>query len=375
MPTFTTDSAALDVDIRNSWSGGLVADFTLTPQQAVTGWTVEFEYDGDIVDLWNARVVSQVGNRYVVENLGYNSTIGAGGTAGFGFVGNGPSNEITPVAINGDAIGDGANPDPVPLPTVSVFDATATEEDGTLSFQLTLSAPSNTDVVVSYQTIAGSANAGADFSPAQAQVTIPAGQLSANVTIALIDDADPESAETFQVELTGAVGAEIADATATGEITDSDMAAPVDPDPMDPPADDGGADSGANGGGSYELSLDDWGSGFVARFNFTPDTAVSGGWVARIATTANVTNVWNGDIVSHENGVLTIQNASWNGSIAAGQTIEVGFQGSGSSTGLALIDTTLPISGVASPPVDPDPVDPDPIDPDPVDPPADGGNG
>ncbi|MEL6265030.1 MAG: cellulose binding domain-containing protein, partial [Pseudomonadota bacterium] len=104
--------------------------------------------------------------------------------------------------------------------------------------------------------------------------------------------------------------------------------------------------------------MDDWGAGFVARFNFTPDSAVSGGWTARIATTATITNIWNAEIVSQEDGVLTIRNASWNASIPAGQTIEVGFQGSGSSAGLGLIDSTLGVGGGADVPDDPDPVDP-----------------
>ena len=108
----------------------------------------------------------------------------------------------------------------------------------------------------------------------------------------------------------------------------------------DDTGDPGSGDDGS-GTGSHELVLDDWGAGFVARFMLTPDTDVSGGWTARIATTADIVNIWNAEIVSHENGVLVVSNVSYNGNVSAGQTIEVGLQGSGSSAGLELIETTM----------------------------------
>ena len=122
---------------------------------------------------------------------------------------------------------------------------------------------------------------------------------------------------------------------------------PVDPDPVDPdpvdPNTDPGDDTGAFPEDAYTIGLDDWGAGFVARFMLTPVESVSGGWEIAIATTANVTNLWNGTILSHEDGILRVGNPSWSGSVAAGQTIEVGFQGAGSSEGLALISSTLPV--------------------------------
>ncbi|MEM1400230.1 MAG: cellulose binding domain-containing protein, partial [Pseudomonadota bacterium] len=89
MPVFNAPTAALDVVVRTSWGSGLVADLSLTPEQAVNGWTVEFEYDGEIVNIWNATIIAREGNRYVVENVGYNATVGAGATTLFGFQGSG----------------------------------------------------------------------------------------------------------------------------------------------------------------------------------------------------------------------------------------------------------------------------------------------
>ncbi|MEM8916395.1 MAG: cellulase family glycosylhydrolase, partial [Pseudomonadota bacterium] len=236
MPVFNAPTAALDVVVRTSWGSGLVADLSLTPEQAVNGWTVEFEYDGEIVNIWNATIIAREGNRYVVENVGYNATVGAGATTLFGFQGSGTSTAITPVRINGEAIGDGDGGDaPVPLPTVSVADTVASEEDGSIDFVVTLSAASASDVIISYETVAGSAGAGPDFVGASGQVTVPAGQLSAVVSVSLVDDDTAEDAEQLELRLTSAEGAEIADGTALGQITDTDLPAPIDPPP--PPAD------------------------------------------------------------------------------------------------------------------------------------------
>lgn len=46
----------------------------------VFDWTLEFDYDNDINQLWNAEIVSHIGNHYVIRNKGYNAEIGAGQT-------------------------------------------------------------------------------------------------------------------------------------------------------------------------------------------------------------------------------------------------------------------------------------------------------
>ncbi|MEM0989899.1 MAG: cellulase family glycosylhydrolase [Pseudomonadota bacterium] len=221
--------ADLDINLRSSWSSGLVADLTLTAEQQLTGWTIEIEYDGDIVNIWNARIISRIGNRYVIESLAYNGSVAEGATTGFGFQGNGSSTQITPITINGAAFGQDST-DPTPAPMVSVTDAIASEDDGSITFTLTLSTAATEDIVVNYQTLAGSAVVSSDFVAADAQVVIGAGQTSANVTIQLVNDVAPETTEAFQLQLLSAQGAEIADGVATGTITDAEVAPP----PADP---------------------------------------------------------------------------------------------------------------------------------------------
>lgn len=65
-------------------------------------WTLEFDFENDIREFWNADIVSHVGNHYVIRNKGYNASIEAGQTLTLGFGANsvnGNSNE-SPVNYN-----------------------------------------------------------------------------------------------------------------------------------------------------------------------------------------------------------------------------------------------------------------------------------
>ncbi|MEM0942304.1 MAG: cellulase family glycosylhydrolase [Pseudomonadota bacterium] len=238
MPVFTAATAELDVTIRDSWGSGLVADFALTPSEALNGWRIAFDYPGEIVNIWNAQIVSKTGNRYVVEAVGYNAAVAAGATISFGFQGEGSSDEITPIRIGSEAFGDADDSDmavPV-LPTVAIADAVAVEEDGEIGFQLTLSEAASGPVTVSYDTQSGSATAGSDFTPAAGNVVFAAGQTTATVRIALTDDDMAEATEQFQLSLTASEGADLVDASATGRITDGDPWTAPNPTPSPPPS-------------------------------------------------------------------------------------------------------------------------------------------
>ena len=69
MVLFASPLAELDLVIRDDWGAGFVADLSLTPSQGLNGWTVSFDFAGEIANIWNARVVSRVGDRYVVERM------------------------------------------------------------------------------------------------------------------------------------------------------------------------------------------------------------------------------------------------------------------------------------------------------------------
>ena len=107
MSVVTPDTASVGVNIASDWGSGFVAGITITAEQALAGWTLTFEFDGDIASIWNAQIVSRVGNTYTVQSMAYNANVGQGGSVNFGFVGRGGrADSITPLSVNDDIFGD-----------------------------------------------------------------------------------------------------------------------------------------------------------------------------------------------------------------------------------------------------------------------------
>ncbi|MEV6851879.1 endo-1,4-beta-xylanase [Actinoplanes sp. NPDC051411] len=108
----------------------------------------------------------------------------------------------------------------------------------------------------------------------------------------------------------------------TGPTTSPPTTGPTTP-PTTPPA---------QGGCSASVSLNQWNGGFVATVTVTV-TAGSGavnGWTVGLTlpSGAAVTNSWNAT-GSGTSGSVSYTNVAYNGSIAAGQNTQFGFQGTG----------------------------------------------
>src|SRR6185312_15806461 len=115
-------------------------------------------------------------------------------------------------------------------PSVSVGDASVTEGNaGTtpLSFPVTLSAASTQPVSVTYATADGTATALSDYAAASGTVTFGPGETSKTISVGVVGDVAIEQDEALTVTISGAVGATVAGATATGRITNDDTQVPV----------------------------------------------------------------------------------------------------------------------------------------------------
>jgi len=108
-PPVTTGGVAVSFAVTSDWGSGFTANMTLQNNQttAVNGWTLEVDAAFTISSIWNAVIVSHVGNQYVIQSASWNGTIGPDGTVTFGFqaaprhVTTGPTN----VLVNGTAVG------------------------------------------------------------------------------------------------------------------------------------------------------------------------------------------------------------------------------------------------------------------------------
>ena len=113
-------------------------------------------------------------------------------------------------------------------PTLSVAGAQASESDGTVEFEVTLSVASSDAVTVDYDTTDGTATAGSDYTDTSGTLTFAAGTtVSQTISVTVTDDSDDEEeAETFTLTLGGASNAALAGGgstlAVTGTITDDD---------------------------------------------------------------------------------------------------------------------------------------------------------
>ncbi|MFE1311226.1 glycoside hydrolase family 48 protein [Streptomyces sp. NPDC058755] len=96
---------------------------------------------------------------------------------------------------------------------------------------------------------------------------------------------------------------------------------------------------------SVDYQTNDWGSGFTADLTITNrGTAAIDGWTLTYGYTGNqkLTNGWNGTW-SQSGQTITVQNASYNGTIAAGAAVSTGAQFTYSGTNAA--PTSFAVNG------------------------------
>ena len=108
-----------------------------------------------------------------------------------------------------------------PEPSLSISDASAAEDGGPLSFDVSLDAASGKEVTVEFTTADGTASSPGDYASASSSVTFAAGDIEATIMIDLVDDGVAELDEDMTVTLSNAANATIGTARAIGTILDT----------------------------------------------------------------------------------------------------------------------------------------------------------
>jgi aryl-phospho-beta-D-glucosidase BglC (GH1 family) len=217
-PAPSGDTASFRVT--ESWNGGFLAEMTvLNDATPLQGWTLTFDAPFQIRGVWNAELVSQVGQTYVIRNAPWNGEIGPLGSASFGLdvAGAGTPQNIS---VNGGA----------PVPGLSVSDASLTEGDAgsaLMNFTIRLTNAATTPVTVDYATADGAALAGLDYQAAAGSITFAPGELSKTLSVAVLGDTLREGTESFSLNLTAPAGVRLLDGQGLGSIRDND-APPAD---------------------------------------------------------------------------------------------------------------------------------------------------
>ena len=194
------------------------------------------------------------------------------------------------------------------LPTVSVSDASvslASGGSGTASFTVSLSAASTSPVTLTYSTADGTAHAGRDYQAASGTLTFAAGQTQKTIAVPVMGATTGDLA--FQMNLSSPQGATAGDMQGTGTIH---VAAPTPPPPPPPPPSSNVATF---------TDTSDWGSGFNGDISVkNTGTTPASGWTLSFDSPIQISSIWNAVIVSHAGNHYVIQNADWNGTLAAG---------------------------------------------------------
>lgn len=90
-----------------------------------------------------------------------------------------------------------------------------------------------------------------------------------------------------------------------------------------------------------------WNAGFIGSVKIkNADTAATSGWRVEFDAPFQITNLWNGEIVSHVGNHYVVRNASWNGSLSPNGSADFGFQAS--SQGPAAAPTGFTVNGQAA---------------------------
>jgi hypothetical protein len=120
--------------------------------------------------------------------------------------------------------------DALPVVTVTASDPDAGEPSDSGTFTFTRTGSTTGPLSVDY-TVAGTATGGSDYQALSGSVTIPNGQASATVPVTVIDDSDPEPAETVVVTLSASASYTIG-APSSGTVTISDNELPANQPPI-----------------------------------------------------------------------------------------------------------------------------------------------
>ena len=106
-PVTTVPGVTLSFAVTDSWDDGFTAAVTVanTGTMNISGWTVQFDLGAEILNIWNAEIVSHTGSRYVIRNASWNVDIAVGAETSFGFQAAGDVN-ASPlnIVLNGDSI-------------------------------------------------------------------------------------------------------------------------------------------------------------------------------------------------------------------------------------------------------------------------------
>mgnify|MGYP002514954022 CR=1 FL=1 len=89
--SYISDCFTITYKENSAWGNYVNADVTIKndTDSAKSLWQIEFDFDGEVDNVWNADIISSNDGKYVFAAKTYNSTISVGQSVSFGFIAHG----------------------------------------------------------------------------------------------------------------------------------------------------------------------------------------------------------------------------------------------------------------------------------------------
>ncbi len=86
---YVGDGYEVEFKVTNRWPGGFNGEFivTNTGEKDIENWTLQYEFEHKITNIWNAKIITHENNTYIIKNEGYNQDIAVGNSITIGFQG------------------------------------------------------------------------------------------------------------------------------------------------------------------------------------------------------------------------------------------------------------------------------------------------
>ncbi len=84
------DGYEVEFKVTNQWIGAFNGEFVLTntSDKPLENWTLKFDFEHEITNMWNAQIITHEANSYIIKNQGYNQDIVPGSSVTVGFQAN-----------------------------------------------------------------------------------------------------------------------------------------------------------------------------------------------------------------------------------------------------------------------------------------------
>ena len=79
----------VSVCIYDDWDSGCNGEFIITNngEKVIEDWVLEFDYEAQLINIWNAEIIKHEGNHYIIKNVQHNANIQSGQSISVGFNG------------------------------------------------------------------------------------------------------------------------------------------------------------------------------------------------------------------------------------------------------------------------------------------------